>query len=84
MVKVVFLNNQGKGPTELEVAIQENSTMLEIKKQIHALTSIPLHQIKVMLSGINEMVVIDRRDQSIGISHCGSVNSLAFCLNTKN
>ena len=84
MVKVQILNHRGDGPTEVEVAIQEKSTMLEIKKQIHAFTNIPIREMKVMLSGINEMVVIDKRDKSIGISHCGSVNSLAFCLDVKN
>lgn len=80
MVKIQLINPiDGGGPREIDLAIQEKSSMLEIKKQIHSLTGIPIHDQKVMLAGIGSMVLFDKRDSSIGYSSCGSTNSLAFC-----
>ena len=82
MVKVQFLNpTDGGEPREIDVKIQDKETsMLVIKQQIYAATGIKIKDQKIMLAGIGSLALFDKRDMSLGYSHCGSSNSLAFCL----
>lgn len=60
------------------VEADTDTPMLEIKRQLHLATGVPLEHIKVVLSGIDQLVMGDKRQMRFG--YCGSASNIYFAV----
>lgn len=60
-VKVKMMTNHLPCGSEVTIDLEPNATKHEIKKKLEAATGVPVEHQKVMLSGINQIVMGDKR-----------------------
>jgi hypothetical protein len=60
-VKVKLMTNHLPCGPEVTVDLEPNATKDEIKRKLEAATGVPIEHQKVMLSGINQIVMGDKR-----------------------
>ncbi|KIZ02960.1 hypothetical protein MNEG_4995 [Monoraphidium neglectum] len=76
----------------VEIDIEADTPQLEVKRQLHLKTGadvcllqrllgVPIEHIKVMLSGINQLVMGDKRQ--LRFSYCGSASNMYFAVPQK-
>ncbi|KAG1656024.1 hypothetical protein FOA52_005652 [Chlamydomonas sp. UWO 241] len=78
-VKVKLLTHALPCGPEVTVDISEHEPLYSVKAKLEVATGVPMEHQKVMLAGIGQMVMADKRS-GLGFSHCGSANSLYFGL----
>ncbi|MEW5300149.1 MAG: hypothetical protein WDW36_003101 [Sanguina aurantia] len=59
------------------IDVESGSSMLVVKQQLEQATGVPVQFQKVMLAGIGQMVMADKRS-NIGFTHCGSTDNFYF------
>ncbi|KAF5835884.1 hypothetical protein DUNSADRAFT_6697 [Dunaliella salina] len=64
------------GPT-VNVELEPDTPMYEVKLQLQEATGIPVDAQKVMLAGIGDMVLGDKRT-NIGYTYCGSTSNFGL------
>ncbi|KAL6745704.1 hypothetical protein V8C86DRAFT_2969610, partial [Haematococcus lacustris] len=75
-VKLLTPQTATKGcGAEVTIDIEEDTPMYEVKLRLQETTGVPVAAQKVMLAGIGQMVMGDKRT-NIGYTHCGSTGSL--------
>lgn len=79
MVKVKMMTQHLDCGSEVTIDIDENASKDEIKMKLSEKTGVPFEHIKVMLSGINQIVMGDKRT-NIGYSTCGYANSVQLAV----
>lgn len=79
MVKVKMMTQHLDCGSEVTIDIAENASKDEIKMKLSEKTGVPFEHIKVMLSGINQIVMGDKRT-NIGYSTCGYANSVQLAV----
>ena len=79
MVKVKMMTQHLECGSEVTIDIDENASKDEIKMKLSEKTGVPFEHIKVMLSGINQIVMGDKRT-NIGYSTCGYANSVQLAV----
>lgn len=79
LVKVKMMTDHLECGSEVTIDIEENATKDEIKMKLSEKTGVPFEHIKVMLSGINQIVMGDKRT-NIGYSTCGYANSVQLAV----
>ncbi|KAI8469204.1 MAG: hypothetical protein J3K34DRAFT_424344 [Monoraphidium minutum] len=77
-VQVKLLDPSTSAGESVEVDIQADTPLLEVKRQLHLKTGVPIEHIKVLLSGINQMVMGDKRQ--LKFSYCGSSSNMYFAV----
>ncbi|GBF87720.1 hypothetical protein Rsub_00431 [Raphidocelis subcapitata] len=60
------------------VDVEAGTALLEIKRQLALKTGVPIQHIKVLLSGINQIVMGDKRQMRF--SYCGSASNVYFAV----
>lgn len=78
-VKVKMMTSHLECGSEVTIDIDERATKDEIKMKLAEKTGVPFEHIKVMLSGINQIVMGDKRT-NIGYSSCGYANSVQLAV----
>ncbi|KAL4425755.1 hypothetical protein ABPG75_009771 [Micractinium tetrahymenae] len=85
-VKVKIITNHLPCGQEVTIDLEPSATKQasdEIKRKLEAATGVPaLHQ-KVMLSGINQIVMGDKRT-NVGFCSCGSANGVDMAVSSKS
>eukprot|EP00803_Ostreobium_quekettii_P011501 evm.model.scf_893.2 EVM.evm.TU.scf_893.2 scf_893:23900-27043(+) len=76
-VQVKMMTNHLACGSEVFVDIEENTTLNELKMKLEPLTGVPARHQKVMLAGIGQIAMGDKRT-NIKFSHCGTANSMYF------
>lgn len=79
-VKVKIITAAPPCGPEVTVDIEAGTDVYEVKRQLAAATGIPMQYQKVLLSGIAQIVLADKRSH-LGFSHCGSTNNFYFAVN---
>jgi ribosomal protein L23 len=78
-VPVKMMTNHLPCGSQVTIDIDENATKDEIKLKLQEATGVPFEHIKVMLSGINQIVMGDKRT-NVGYSTCGYANSVQLAV----
>ncbi len=79
LVKVKMMTDHLPCGSEVQIDIDEQSSKDEIKMKLSEKTGVPFEHVKVMLSGINQIVMGDKRT-NIGYSSCGYANSVQLAV----
>lgn len=79
MVKVKMMTQHLDCGSEVTIDIDENASKDEIKMKLSEKTGVPFEHVKVMLSGINQIVMGDKRT-NVGYSTCGYANSVQLAV----
>ena len=79
LVKVKMMTDHLPCGPEVQIDIDENASKDEIKMKLSEKTGVPFEHVKVMLSGINQIVMGDKRT-NIGYSSCGYANSVQLAV----
>lgn len=66
----------------MTIDIEPSANKDEIKSKLATVTGVPFEYQKVMLSGINQIVMSDKRT-NLGYSFCGSTNGVQMAVNSK-
>uniref|UniRef100_A0A383VZG5 Ubiquitin-like domain-containing protein n=1 Tax=Tetradesmus obliquus TaxID=3088 RepID=A0A383VZG5_TETOB len=77
-VKVQLLPQGLPCGSEVTVDLQPDTPLLEVKRQLALATGVPMRQQHVMLSGINQLVMGDKR--TMKFAHCGTASSIYFAV----
>eukprot|EP00882_Tetradesmus_deserticola_P012410 GHRQ01013152.1.p2 GENE.GHRQ01013152.1~~GHRQ01013152.1.p2 ORF type:complete len:165 (+),score=96.81 GHRQ01013152.1:619-1113(+) len=77
-VKVQLLAQGLPCGDEVTLDLAENTPLLEVKRQLQLATGVPLQHQHVMLSGINQLVMGDKR--TMKFAHCGTASSIYFAV----
>eukprot|EP00877_Chromochloris_zofingiensis_P014037 jgi/Chrzof1/8888/Cz03g28020.t1 len=80
-VKILGGGQLACGP-EVGIHVEADTPILEVKRQLLLTTGVPIEHQKVMLSGINQVVMADKRS-SLKFSHCGTASSMYFAVMPK-
>lgn len=78
-VKVQMMTGHLPCGGEVMVDLEESSTVLDLKRQLQAATGVPLQEQKVMLSGIGQLAMGDKRT-NIKFGSCGTANSISLAV----
>lgn len=78
-VKVKMLTSHLPCGSEVTIDIESNATKEEIKQKLAPVTGVPIEHIKVMMSGINQIVMGDKRT-NLGYSACGTTNGVQLAV----
>lgn len=78
-VPVKMMTNHLPCGSQVTIDIDENASKDEIKLKLQEATGVPFEHIKVMLSGINQIVMGDKRT-NVGYSTCGYANSVQLAV----
>eukprot|EP00887_Chlorella_sp_A99_P000966 scaffold5.g966.t1 len=78
-VTVRILTNHLPCGQEVAIDIEPGASKDEIKAKLEAATGVPAQHQKVMLSGIDQIVMGDKRT-NIGFSACGSANGVQMAV----
>ena len=81
-VKVRIITNHLPCGQEVTIDIEPSAGKDEIKAKLAAVTGVPAEHQKVMLSGINQIVMGDKRT-NVGFTACGSANGVQMAVGTK-
>lgn len=81
-VKVKMMTNHLPCGSEVTIDIDESATKNDIKYKLAEVTGVPVEHQKVMLSGINQIVMGDKRT-NIGYTTCGSANGVQMAVDAK-
>ena len=79
LVKVKMMTDHLPCGSEVQIDIDEHASKDEIKMKLSEKTGVPFEHVKVMLSGINQIVMGDKRT-NIGYSSCGYANSVQLAV----
>ena len=79
LVKVKMMTDHLPCGSEVTIDIDGQSSKDEIKMKLSEATGVPFEHVKVMLSGINQIVMGDKRT-NIGFSTCGYANSVELAV----
>ena len=79
LVKVKMMTDHLPCGSEVTIDIDGQSSKDEIKMKLSEATGVPFEHVKVMLSGINQIVTGDKRT-NIGFSSCGYANSVELAV----
>lgn len=79
LVKVKMMTDHLPCGPEVQIDIDEHASKNEIKMKLSEKTGVPIEHVKVMLSGINQIVMGDKRT-NIGYSSCGYANSVQLAV----
>ncbi|PRW58940.1 serine threonine- kinase Nek1 isoform X5 [Chlorella sorokiniana] len=82
LAQVKILTNHLPCGQEVTIDLEPSATKAEIRSKLEAVTGVPAEHQKVMLSGINQIVMGDKRT-NIGYAYCGSTNGVTMAVNTK-
>ena len=63
----------------MTIHIQATTPMPEIKRQLEAATGIPVADQKILLSGINRLMMGSRKT-NLRFGSCGTADSIAFAV----
>lgn len=80
--KVKLITNHLACGSEVTIDIAPTATKEEIKEKLAEATGIPIEHQKVMLSGINQIVVGDKRT-NIGFASCGTASGVQLAVDGK-
>ncbi|KAK9816396.1 hypothetical protein WJX74_006607 [Apatococcus lobatus] len=78
-VKVHVLTSSPNNKSEVTIDIEETASKAEVKQKLVSATGIPVEHQKVVLSGIGQLAVADKRS-NIGFSSCGSTNGVGLAV----
>lgn len=59
------------------IDVEKGTPMAEVRRKLAAATGVPPQHQKIMLSGIDQLVMGDKRT-NVGFAHCGTASSLYF------
>lgn len=79
LVTVKMMTDHLPCGSEVQIDIDEQASKDEIKMKLSEKTGVPFEHVKVMLSGINQIVMGDKRT-NIGYSSCGYANSVQLAV----
>ncbi|KAF6256916.1 hypothetical protein COO60DRAFT_1640361 [Scenedesmus sp. NREL 46B-D3] len=77
-VKVQLLPDSLPCGNEVTLELSADTPLLEVKRQLQLATGVPLQHQHVMLSGINQLVMGDKR--TMKFAHCGTASSIYFAV----
>ncbi|KAK9867137.1 hypothetical protein WJX84_001859 [Apatococcus fuscideae] len=78
-VKVHVITHSPNNKSEVSIDIEESASKQEVKQKLATATGIPIEHQKVVLSGIGQLAVGDKRS-NIGFSSCGSTNGVGLAV----
>ena len=81
-VKVKMMTNHLPCGSEVTIDIEPSASKNEIKYKLAEATGVPIEHQKVMLSGINEIVMGDKRT-NIAYTTCGTANGVQMAVDPK-
>lgn len=67
--------------SEITVDFTETSKVKELKTRVWAKTSIPVEFMEVLVSGLTQVTVVDRRSMKVG--YCGASNATSLIVGGK-
>ncbi|GMH43973.1 hypothetical protein BSKO_11907 [Bryopsis sp. KO-2023] len=76
-VKVRIITNHLPCGPEVYVDLSVDSSVSELKRKLESATGVPVKYQKVMLAGIGELTMGDKRT-NVAFTRCGTANSMYF------
>ncbi|PNH10019.1 Polyubiquitin-D [Tetrabaena socialis] len=76
-VRLLTPTPQAESGTHVTVEMEADTPMHAVKARLAAATGLAVEHQRVLLAGMGDMVLADKRT-NIGVSYCGSTNNLYF------